>query len=46
MYDNNLIFVILQNKMHSSYYDDINRNDNYNKLIVIVPVPVAARSKA
>jgi hypothetical protein len=36
MYDNNLILVILQNKTHSSYYDDINRNDNYNKRNVTV----------
>jgi len=35
MYDN-LILVILQNKTHSSYYDDSNRNDNYNNRTVIV----------
>ena len=36
MYDNNLSLVILHNKMHSSYYEDINSNDNYNKRTVTV----------
>jgi hypothetical protein len=36
MYDNNSILVILQNKTHSSYYDYINGNENYNNRTVIV----------